>query len=57
MNMKKEYIKPTLHLYNIKMTQILCVSGDIPLAAPELDERLDLPEFEQLTIDEGESLL
>ena len=56
MNMKKEYIKPTLHLYNIKMTQILCVSGDIPLAAPELDEKLDLPEFEQLTIDEGESL-
>ena len=32
--MKKEYKKPQMQAYNIKMTQMLCVSGDDPLGAP-----------------------
>lgn len=32
--MKKQYIKPAMQAYDIKMAQILCVSGDEPLGAP-----------------------
>lgn len=35
--MKKQHIKPQMRAYDIKMTQILCVSGDEPLGAPCFD--------------------
>ena len=40
--MKKQYMKPAMQAYDIKMTQILCVSGDEPLGAPELFTDIDL---------------
>ena len=39
--MKKEYIKPTMLAYDIKMAQVVCASGDIPLGAPEFDFDVD----------------
>ena len=39
--MKKEYIKPTILAYDIKMAQVVCASGDIPLGAPEFDFDFD----------------
>ena len=39
--MKKEYIKPTMQVYDIAKSQILCASADLPLGAREFDYGFD----------------